>query len=305
MRCKNCGMANADTAKICSECGSPLPAPQPPAEPVKEPVQNAAQPPVQTPQAPVATQPAATAQPATPTIPPVTPQVNMNYPPTPPAYPYYVPPAQPMPYAPVQPPVNTAPPVQQPAPAQENVPQAPVGQNPFGEPLPTAGAYHAAPSAPQAVPPVYTPPMYPPYPYAIPPKDPHGAKATWALALGIVAVALPIITCSLGSPLALICGIVALILGGVSIGKVFPNNKGKAIAGLVLGIVGVLISILSVTMLFNSISTVTNSDEFKQFYDQYNSFIAMVLTNGIRVVMNTVTTVIGRLQMLLKLLFLG
>ena len=147
--------------------------------------------------------------------------------------------------------------------------------------------------------------MYPPYPYAIPPKDPHEAKATWALALGIVAVALPIITCSLGSPLALICGIVALILGGVSIGKVFPKNKGKAIAGLVLGIVGVLISILSVTMLFNSISTVTNSDEFKQFYDQYNSFIAMVLTNGIRVVMNTVTIVIGRLQMLLKLLFLG
>ena len=134
MRCKNCGMANADTAKICSECGSPLPAPKPPAEPVKEPAQNAVQPPVQTPQAPVATPPAAAARPATPPIPPVTPQVNMNYPPTPPTYPYYAPPAQPMPYAPVQPPVNTAPSVQQPAPAQENVPQAPVGQNPFALP---------------------------------------------------------------------------------------------------------------------------------------------------------------------------
>ena len=296
MRCKNCGMANADTAKICSECGSPLPAPKPPAVPVTETAQDVVQPRVQTPQPPVGTVQAASMQaPATPQ-----PQVNMNHTPTPPVYPYYAPPAQPIHYTPAQP-AHMEAPVQ----PQANAPAPQTHSASFGEPLPTAPAYPVTPPVQQAAPPVYTQPMYPPYPYAPVPKDPHAAKANWALALGIVAVALPIITCSLGSPLALICGIVALILGGVSIGKVFPNNKGKAIAGLVLGIVGVLISILSVTMLLNSISTVTNSDEFKQFYDQYNSFIAMVLTNGIRVVMNTVTTVIGRLQMLLKLLFLG
>ena len=191
------------------------------------------------------------------------------------------------------------------SPAQANAPAPQVNPNPFGEPLPTTGSYPATPPAPQAVPPVYGQPMYPAYPYAFPPKDPHAAKANWALALGIVAVALPIISCMLGAPLALICGIVALILGGVSIGKVFPQNKGKAIAGLVLGIVGVLLGILSIIMLMTSLSSVTNSDEFKQFYDQYNSFIAMVLTNGMRVVMNTVTMIIGRLQMLLKLLLIG
>lgn len=326
MVCKNCGMANSDMAKVCSECGSVLPAP-----PAKEPAAAQAQTP--------AAEPAVnhTAPPVPPTVPipgiPYAAVPGYGYmPPAPPvqmpAYaPYgaYVPqPAQAMsPYAgnaiPAQMPVPPAPQAQTPPvatppsapvnpqvqPGIEPIAQQPiVNEHPFGEPLPTSGTYSAQPIMPPVQMPYAQMPLYQP-PYGMPPlKDAHAAKANWSLALGIVAAVLPIVTCSLGSPLGLIAGVIALILSGLCLNKVGEKHKGKAIAGLILGIVGILISILSFSMLYNSLSTLVSSDDFQRFYEQYNSFIHMFVLGSMRVVMHTMKVVIGSLQQLMSIFFL-
>ena len=314
MVCKNCGMANSDMAKVCSECGSVLQKPSPkkqetvqtqPEQPIQQPVVASAPinagaaaqgfpamqyapihnygfayaPPIQTPQYPPY---------GAFTMPPMQGYelyadmrvpLPVQAPATHAATAVAVPPAQPLQTMPTQ------------TFAMENPPaEMPVNPHPFGEPMQTTGSYPAQPAVPSQVSPYYAVPYQPPF--GMPLKDPYGTKATWALVLGILSLALPILTCSLASPLSVVFN------------KVFPKNKAKATAGLVLGSCGTLVSILGVSALLTSLSGLTNSDEFRYFYDQYNSFIHMVAMHTMRIAMQTVKSIVGRLQQVLGYLFL-
>ncbi|MBR2591220.1 MAG: hypothetical protein IKE65_09930 [Clostridia bacterium] len=330
MVCKNCGMANSDMAKVCSECGSVLPKPAPKVQPASGEASAQTQQPAA---APVQIVSGAAVQGI-----PVMQYIPMQYgymptvaPVQVPSYPPYgafTAPAHSTPYAAMpmqtsqqvaqaQPAVSAAAP--QPTPAAPQVPpqmptaanvqeEIPVNPHPFGEPMPTAGSYAAQPVMPPQTPPQM--PAYfgqvPPYqpPYGMPLKDPNGTKAVWALALGIASLVLPLLTCFFASPIGVVAGIIALILGGICMNKVFPQNRAKAIAGLVMGICGTLLSLLGITVLYNSLSGLTNSEEFKYFYDQYNSAVQSIVLTGMRIAMQTVKVVIGRLQQVLGLLFL-
>lgn len=92
------------------------------------------------------------------------------------------------------------------------------------------------PGAPQA-------PGVPSYGYSTAPKQPKGLAIT-ALVLGIVAVVggmifgwIPFV----GGIITVLCGLAALILGFIAIGK--KQSKGMSITGLILGGVGVLAGI--------------------------------------------------------------
>ena len=133
----------------------------------------------------------------------------------------------------------------------------------YAPPPPRAGAYGAPPLPP---PPPPGPGQYAPPPgpgqYAPPPPGPGGygpppygapyceyelpkGLAIWALVLGLL------------SPLCcgLLSGIPAIICGAIAIGRVNRGEaagKGMAIAGLVLGIVGVGVTIINVLMMLGN-----------------------------------------------------
>ena len=326
MVCKNCGMANSDTAQVCSECGSVLRAEKP------QPSQN------EIPQA--AEQPSASKPAATPAPPAYAAEPVYAWYVAPTSQPFYasmpfdmrfaqpltyyaqVPSMQPTPAAapatepgaPVQPvaaevvaqsqaeaAASEAQPEPNQAAAPQAVPQQPVNVHPFGEALPTTGSYSAAPvmTVPYLQAPVYQQQAYSP----LQQKDPHAAKSTWALVLGILSVALPVLTCSLASPLGVICGLIAMIMGAVCLNKVQPENKGKTIAALILGVVGLVISALSAVLLIRTLSSVSFAEEFQNFYDQYTSFVSMIVFSGLKTVIGTISIILSDLATLIKIVF--
>ena len=304
MVCKNCGMANSDTAQVCSECGSVLRADKPAPKPQPQIPQGAAvQPPVQgyaVMSAPYAVPPSYGwyAPPAAPAF--TAPVYDMRF----------AQPVSPYPAAPISAPVMPEPAVQPAAaaPAQESAPPSAVGQETAQQPIeapaqtqPESVAYQPMPMMP---PPYIQQGMYPYGAYSPLMKDTQKSKAVWSLALGIVSLAVPLLTCAFLTPLSVIAGIIAIILGGISMNKVSREHRPKAIAGLVLGIVGTLVSILGIVLLIISLSTLTQMPEWKEFYDQYSSFVALVLMSGIRVVMHTVKSVISQLEMLMRFMLL-
>lgn len=115
-------------------------------------------------------------------------------------------------------------------------PPNPGGYSPQPQPgySPQQPGYGPAPQLPPAA------PGYPP-PYGAPgygPQLPKG-QAIASMVLGIIAVAFLCIPYA-GGFIALVCGVIAAILGGISLKKAnqgVAGGKGQAITGLVLGII--------------------------------------------------------------------
>lgn len=269
MVCKNCGIANSDTSKFCSECGSVLPAPK----------QETA---------PAAEEPKAQSYTAPAPQPYVQPVYYVQQP--------VVPPVMPVPEQPVQ---NKEAEQPQAQPAQQYAPQP--NPNPFGVPMSNSGSYNATPAYPPVqfnTPPVYGFP-YPPFAY----NEGAMKAAVWSLGLGIAATVLPIITCSIASPISIILGIIAIALGAANVNKVLPNRKSSAIAGIVFGIIGVIFSIIGFSVLSSVFDAVATSEEFKQFNEQFNSFIVFALTGILRIIRVAVSSFISKAQTIIGLLF--
>ena len=287
MVCKNCGIANSDNSRFCSECGSALPQKKVETAPEKTPETEAVQeqPLEQTAAAPATPTMAASAatpawQPA-----PVGQAPNADFSKTASAG------------------FQGAAPVQ---PAQT----PPVAGQAYAAPPPPFGAYQ--PVLPPQIPPI--PPMQPGAPYApVPPfgygysplfKDPNASKVKWALGLGIASAIIPFVTFTFGSPISLILAIIALCLSAANLNKVFPQNRSKAIAGLVMGIIGIAISGLFISLLARVAGALVNSEEFKQFNEQFQSFLAFIMFKGYKIAVIGVKAVVVQIQTILKLLLL-
>lgn len=308
MVCKNCGIANSDASRFCSECGSVLPQPKP-EEPTPPEEKTDYQPPVAQPvMIPVMPgTPVYAAQPVFDYQRPVAAQVNM------PAFG-----AMPASYpsAAVVPPESTPPAQENPAPQAAQPAQPTPPQAPPVPPVPPVQAY-AMPTPPPMyppMPPVQGMPTMPPYPfgqggmYSFPysplMKDPHASKVTMALWFGIVAAVLPFVTCSLASPVCLVLAILALCFGAANFNKVFPQNKSRAIAAIVAGSIAIVISGAGCFAIARVISAISQSEEFKQFNESFNSFIAALAVRAMRVAVIGVKLFIEQLRILLKVIFL-
>lgn len=148
-----------------------------------------------------------------------------------------------------------APPAQEPGPAtQPQQPGEPPQQPPPaqwqqpGQPEPSAPQPPRPAGVPQPppIPGDYGPPPLPEQPYGpyrmLPPASGAGA----AMVLGIISIAG--CWCCWGV-VGLICGGLAIVFGGnamrdIDAGRADPNDRGKAVAGKVCGIIGLIISIL-------------------------------------------------------------
>lgn len=300
MVCKNCGIANSDNSRFCSECGSALSVPKAVGEGEQAPVtENAA--PVKA----AEPQPVQAAQ----SVPPFTPASNIQVPyapqPVSPAPPFFGTAPQPIAGPFVQAPANPPLGEQASAPVNAAPAQAPVQNVYSAQPVNPNPYVNQMPPAPQFPPVVQMPygqmPMYP-YPPMF--KDPNASKITWALWLGILAAVIPLITISFGSPLALIMGIVAISLAGAYLNKVFPQNKNKAIAALVVGIIGTVFSLMGCSILLRAISTITRGGYLNEFYDYFDSFIAFWAPRVIRISAIAIKAVINQVQIIIRFLFL-
>ncbi|MGH3725911.1 MAG: DUF4190 domain-containing protein [Mycobacterium sp.] len=134
-------------------------------------------------------------------------------------------------------------------------------KNEPAEPTSQTQSADAAPPLPSYPPGQYPPPPsgYPPYPYPyqygppgapIPAPAPKNGLGLGALIVGIVAI---ILSCTVFG--GFIGGIVAIILGALGLGRVKrseADNRGVAIAGIVLGGLAILLSgaIIAFTMIF-------------------------------------------------------
>ena len=309
MVCKNCGIANSDASRFCSECGSVLPKPK-----VQEPSEQSQQAEYSAPapQLPVFGGMPNMVPPLPPFsyVPPMMPIAPPNV--VPPSVPFAptVVPASPAEVktdaAPAAVPESTTQPAPEVPPAQPVT--APSNPAPVGAPIPNAPGYTPAPIMSSTQPSPYMPMQYPPAyaPFGYPPlmKDPNAAKATWALWLGILSAVLPIVTCSYASPLALVMGIVAICLGAVNAKKVFPQNHSKIVAGIVVGSIGVAFSLFGCGVLVKAISVLTSSNEFKQFSEQFQSFIAFNILRVMRFTSVAVKAVVVQVQAIIRILFL-
>ena len=125
--------------------------------------------------------------------------------------------------------------------ANGDSPEWPGGQNPPAQQPP--GSY-GQPQYPQTQPPQYPPPpgQYPPPQYGAPPFQPKtNGLAVASLVLGILWV------CSLGSILAVIFGYMAMKQIDESQGR--ETGRGLALAGVVLGWIGVAFLVLYIVLL--------------------------------------------------------
>lgn len=167
-------------------------------------------------------------------------------------------PQQPFASQPVQP--------QQPFGAQPQQPQQPVAQpqgfgaQPQAQPQQPFASQPAQPQQPFASqsgqpqgfggqpatpPPGYVPNAQPAYGAAVKPPANTG-KATGALVCGIAAIAICFLVPIIGAPVGLILGIVAIVLGGSFIKQFGPFGRAKA--GRICGIIGVVLSTLSLVL---------------------------------------------------------
>ncbi|WP_194201859.1 DUF4190 domain-containing protein [Glycomyces albidus] len=107
--------------------------------------------------------------------------------------------------------------------------------------------YGPAPQLPPAAP-GYPPPYGAPGPYG--PQLPKG-QAVASMVLGIVAAVFLCIPYA-GGFIALVCGIIAAILGGIAMKKAnqgLAGGKGMAITGLVLGIIVCAVGVFAIIAL--------------------------------------------------------
>lgn len=169
------------------------------------------------------------------------PPTTAYIPPAPQAPAAYTPPA---PFTPTELVVPPAPPI--PDPATLAMPQPPA--NPYGSaqivPMPPAHPGEVAPY-PQAGPPAYPAPhptlaqpgypMQPGYPYGAQPTDSNGI-AVAGFIVGLVSIFMPLI-------LGVAAGVTGIILSsiGISRSKFSGKNRGIAVAGLVLAIIGTVL----------------------------------------------------------------
>lgn len=177
---------------------------------------------------------------------------------------YWQQPLPPLPAQPTSPQYQTAPsqPVQpqpQAAPSQPVQPQAAPAQPVQPQAASAQTAQDASSTVPQAG---VTPPQSP-YATAPQPSGSADGKATGALVCGILSILL----CSSVVP-SIILGIVAIVLGGKALKLISINGKAKA--GRVCGIIGIVLSVISAALisflLVWAVGTAssTSSDDFSR-----------------------------------------
>ena len=296
MVCKNCGIANSDNSRFCSECGSALL--------VNKAIEQSEQAPVTQNTAEVVEQTAP--QPVQAAAPNMVAAPVSGVQAVPQPQPVYCAVQQPIAPPFVQAPAN--PPAQEPAPAPVNAVQggqAPV-QNIYSAPPANPNPYVNQVSPVTHIPPVAPMPygQIPMYPYPPVFKDENASKITWALWLGILAAVFPLITCSFGSPIALVMGIVAISLAGANINKVFPQSKNKAIAALVVGIVGTVFSVMGCSILLRAISAISEGGYLEEFNEYFDSFIAFWVPKIIKISAVAIKAVLNQVQIIIRFLFL-
>ncbi|MEV5192678.1 DUF4190 domain-containing protein [Streptomyces clavifer] len=154
-------------------------------------------------------------------------------------------------------------------PPQADVPPPPVAPNgPGGPATPPAGQYGYPAPAPPAVP--YG--GYPGYPgYGGQPawggQAPANGLGTAAMVLGIIAV---VGFCLYG--VNIILGILALIFGIIGLGRAKrgeATNRGMAIAGIILGSVGVVLGSVILGVIIWAATNAESDEDFGDSYDPY------------------------------------
>ncbi|WP_329123576.1 DUF4190 domain-containing protein [Streptomyces sp. NBC_01465] len=162
------------------------------------------------------------------------------------------------------------------------VPPPPTGPNGPGQPQSPAGyGYPSYPSAPQA-PGAYPGSGYPGYPgYAgqggwnTMQQAPMNGFGIAGMVLGIISV---VIFCAWG--IGIILGILALIfgiLGRKRANRGEANNGGMALAGIILGSIGIVIGAVVLGFIIWAIATDADSDD-DPFSDTYQTSISLTLT---------------------------
>lgn len=116
------------------------------------------------------------------------------------------------------------------------------GQGEATVPAPTAAP---APAAPPAAPPVGAPnvPYWPPYAYPMPAPQPRNGLGTAAMVLGIVGGVLSLAVIFFW--LSWLPALLAVVFGAIGLGYVrkgLATNRAMALAGVILGISGLLVS---------------------------------------------------------------
>lgn len=95
-----------------------------------------------------------------------------------------------------------------------------------------------------------------PQPQVVYLKQLTNGLATAALVLGIIGAVVGLIP--LTSPVALVLGVLATVFGAIGRNKAAKNpevpNKGRATAGLVLGIVSIVLSIIGMVIVSNAVN---------------------------------------------------
>lgn len=92
-------------------------------------------------------------------------------------------------------------------------------------------------------------------------------KATASLVLGLIAALFPILCCCLAyiaAAVSVICGILAIVFGSQAKRLAGGNAPGKATAGIIFGIVGIVISVLLVAFLFIGM----NSEKYQEYVEE-------------------------------------
>ncbi|MGW1177224.1 DUF4190 domain-containing protein [Kitasatospora sp. NPDC002543] len=134
-----------------------------------------------------------------------------------------------------------------PAPPDSGPPSAaePAGADPWAPPDPGVAPTAAAPAAP-GMPPGGAPggPYWPPYPMPTHAPQPRNGLGIAALVLGIVGVVLGLVIVLFW--LSWLPALLALVFGAIGLGharKGLATNRAMALAGVVLGITGLLVSV--------------------------------------------------------------
>ena len=156
-------------------------------------------------------------------------------------------------------------------------PPPPPGANPPGSP-PQPAQPPTQPAQPPTPPTQPTQPAAPTYSYGQPYAAPHAVasepgngEATAALVLGIVAIVLvvPLGIFAITLPVALICGVIAVVLGRSGRRKVdrgqTSRKRGQAQAGFVMGVIGTALAVLAIV---GFILLLTMSPEFQRGFER-------------------------------------
>ncbi|MGW2182944.1 DUF4190 domain-containing protein [Streptomyces sp. NPDC001732] len=145
-------------------------------------------------------------------------------------------------------------------PVPGEVPPPPVGPNGPGQQAPPVTGPYGYPSAP----PQYGYPAYPGYPQAPWGAPPANGMGTAAMVLGILAVCM---FCVYGIP-SLVLGVLALIfgiLGRKRVQRGEATNSGQALAGIIMGSVGIALGVAIISFFVWLIAT--HTEDFEDTYE--------------------------------------